>query len=153
MVLDAVSEILRVAGIVRDIAVLTVVAIHLEGNRRILDVFLAMKEAELHWRAFLDCHVNRGIRGVGYIGFDDYPELKAARRPEFTGFKRQRCEHYLAQDALKQALGEESRKCISDLRIVCNDESLNLAEVALENVVTKSSSETPTLAKWIEKSS
>ena len=76
LVLDAGYEKLRLAGIVRDVAVLTAVGIDREGNRRILVVSVELKDAELHWREFLDGLVHRGISGVEYIFFDDHPGLK-----------------------------------------------------------------------------
>ncbi len=78
LILDARYEKLRVTGIVRDVAVLSAVGIDREGNRRILGVSVELKDAELHWREFLDCLVHRGIRGVEYIVSDDHPGLKAA---------------------------------------------------------------------------
>ena len=151
LILNAGYEKLRVTGIVRDVAVLTAVGVDREGNRRILGVSVELKDAELHWREFLDGLVHRGIRGVEYIVSDDYPGLKVARRAVLTGSKWQRCQHNFVQDALKQAPNEEIRKClVAELRTVCNAETIKLAERALENLVTRFSSETPTLAKWLE---
>ena len=151
LILNAGYEKLRVTGIVCDVAVLTAVGIDREGHRRILGVSVELKDPELHWREFLDCLVHRGIRGVEYIVSDDHPGLKAARRAALTGAKWQRCQHNLVQDALKQAPNEEIRKCLTtELRTVYNAETIKLAELALGNLVTKFSSETPTLAKWLK---
>ena len=152
LMLNASYEKLRVAGIVRDVAVLIAVGVDREGKRRILGVSVELKDAELHWREFLDHLVHRGISGVEYIVSDDHPGLRVARRAVFTGSKWQRCQHNLIQDAMKQAPNEEIRKClVTELRIVFNAETLKLAEMALDNAVTKFSSETPSLAKWLEK--
>ena len=151
LILDARYEKLRVTGIVRDVAVLSAVGIDREGNRRILGVSVELKDAELHWREFLDCLVHRGIRGVEYIVSDDHPGLKAARRAVFTGCKWQRCQQNLIQDALKQTSSEEIRKNLAaELRTVYNAETIRIAEVALENLVTKYSSQNPTLARWLK---
>ena len=48
MVLDAGSQKLHVAGIVRDVAVLIAAGIDREGNHRILGVSVELKDAELH---------------------------------------------------------------------------------------------------------
>ena len=152
LVLHAGYEKLRLAGIVRDVAVLTAVGIDREGNRRILGVSVELKDAELHWREFLDGLVHRGISGVEYIVSDDHPGLEAARRAVFTGSKWQRCQYHLTQDAIKQAPNEEIREgLVTGLRIVYNAETLKLAEVVLDNLVAKFSSATPKLAKWLDK--
>ena len=78
LVLGARCETLRVAGIVRDVAVLNAFGIDREGNRRILGVTVELKDAELHRREFLDGLVHRGISGVEYIFPDDHLGLKAA---------------------------------------------------------------------------
>ena len=150
--LDAGYEKQRVAGIVRDVADLIGVSIYQEGKRRILGVSVEVKDAEIHWRVFLDHLVHQGISGVEYIVSDNHPGLKAARRAVFTGSIWQRCQHNLIQDAMKQAPKEEIRKgLVTELRIVYNVETLKLAGMPLDNAVTKFSSETPTLAIWLKK--
>ncbi len=59
-------------GIVRDVAVLIAVGIDREGHRRLLGVSVDLKDAEHHWREFLDRLVYRGIRGVESIVSDDH---------------------------------------------------------------------------------
>ena len=69
----------------------------------------------------------------------------------FTCSKWQRCQQNLTQDSLKTGPNEEIRKCLAiELGTIYNAETIKLAEVALENLVTKYSSENPTLAKWLK---
>ena len=103
LIFDTQYEKLRVTGVDCDVAVLIAVGIDREVNRRILGESVELKDAELHWKEFLDCLVRRGIRGVEYIVSDDHPGLKAARRAVLTGSKWQRCQNNLVQDAMKQA--------------------------------------------------
>ena len=125
LVLDAGYEKLRLAGIVRDVAVLIAVGVDREGKRRILGVSLKLKDAELRWREFLGGLVHRGISGVEYIVPDDHLVLKAARRAVFRYSKWKRCLHHLTQDPIKQAPNEEIRGgLVTRLRIVYNAETL-----------------------------
>src|SRR3712207_4543689 len=71
LVLAARYERVREGGIVRDAAVLTAVGIDPDGRRRLLGVWCALSEAEVHWREFLDGLVARGLRGVVYVVSDD----------------------------------------------------------------------------------
>ena len=48
-----------------------------DGRRRVLGVSVALSEAEIHWRAFLEDLVARGMRGVRFITSDDHAGLKA----------------------------------------------------------------------------
>jgi putative transposase len=60
---------------VRDAAVLSAVGVGPDGRRRILGVSVALSEAEVHWRAFLENLVGRGMRGVQFITSDDHAGL------------------------------------------------------------------------------
>ena len=53
---------MRAGGIVRDAAVLLAIGIGTDKRRRVLGVSVALSEAEVHWRAFLDGLVARHAR-------------------------------------------------------------------------------------------
>ena len=53
---------------------------HRDGRRCVLGVSCDPSEAEIHWRAFLDNLIDRGMRGVRFVVSDDHAGLKAARR-------------------------------------------------------------------------
>ena len=78
--LDARYERVREGGQLVDCAVLVAVGVTKEGQRRVLGVSVALSEAEVHWRAFLDSLIRRGLKGVKLIVSDDHAGLKAARR-------------------------------------------------------------------------
>jgi putative transposase len=78
--LDARYERVREGGRLVDCAVLVAVGVTRGGHRRVLGVSVALSEAEVHWRAFLDSLVRRGLKGVKLIVSDDHAGLKAARR-------------------------------------------------------------------------
>ena len=68
LMLDARYEKMRRGGVVRDAAVLSAIGIGPDERRRVLGVSVALSEAEVHWRAFLESLQARGMRGVEYIG-------------------------------------------------------------------------------------
>ncbi len=80
VILDARYERVREAGQVVDCAVLVVIGITASGHRRVLGVWVALSEAEVHWRDFLDSLIQRGLRGVKYIASDDHAGLKVSRK-------------------------------------------------------------------------
>jgi putative transposase len=63
LLLDARYERVREAGQIVDCAVLVAVGITLDGKRRVIGVSVALSEAEVHWRAFLESLIRRGLRG------------------------------------------------------------------------------------------
>ena len=103
LILDARYEKMRHGGIVRDAAVLSAVGIGPDERRRVLGVSVALSEAEVHWRAFLEGLQARGLRGVEYGVSDDHAGLRAARRAVLGGAKWQRCQFHLARNAPPRA--------------------------------------------------
>ena len=63
-----------------DCVVLVAVGITHSGHRRVLGVYVALSKAEVHWRAFLDSLVRRGLKGVKMIFADAHAGLNAAPR-------------------------------------------------------------------------
>ena len=101
--LDARYEKMRQGGVVRDAAVLSAIGVGADGRRRVLGVSFALSEAEIHWRAFLENLVERGMRGVHFVVSDDHAGLQAARRAVLGGAVWQRCQFHLAQNAIHHA--------------------------------------------------
>jgi len=149
--IDARYEKVRIGGVVRDAAVLSAIGIGPDERRRVLGVSVALSEAEIHWRAFLESLQARGMRGVEYVVSDDHAGLRAARRAVFGGTRWQRCQFHLARNAIHHAPSLAIRKRIgTELREVWNAGSLAKAETALADLVTSYRDSAPKLAKWLE---
>lgn len=151
LVLDARYEKVRDGGVVRDAAILSAVGVEPEGRRRILGVSVALSEAEVHWRAFLDSLIERGMRGVEFVVSDDHAGLRAARRAVLPGATWQRCQFHLAQNAIHHAPSLAVRKQIGgELRAVWNAHDLQAAEAELRRLVDSYAEKAPKLARWLE---
>lgn len=151
LVLDARYEKVRDGGVVRDAAVLSAIGVEPEGRRRILGVSVALSEAEVHWRAFLDSLIERGMRGVAFVVSDDHAGLRAARRAVLPGATWQRCQFHLAQNAIHHAPNLAIRKQIGgELRAVWNARDLQAAEAELRRLVDSYAENAPKLARWLE---
>ena len=136
LLLDARYEKVRDGGVVRDAAILSAIGIDTQGHRRVLGVSAALSQAEVHWRAFLDELVARGLRGVRFIVSDDHAALWAARQAVFPGALWQRCQFHLAQNAIHHAPSAAIRTRIgAELRRVWNAASLDLAQEELHRLV------------------
>lgn len=66
--LDARYEKVRQDGQIRDAAVLIAVGVGPDGQRKVLGVSVSLGEQEVHWRAFMESLVKRGLRGVKLSG-------------------------------------------------------------------------------------
>ena len=96
--LDARYERVRENGRLVDCAVLVAVGITADGKRRVLGVSVALSEAEIHWRSFLDSLNRRSLKGVKLIVSDAHAGVKAARRATLPSVPWQRCQFHLQQN-------------------------------------------------------
>lgn len=151
LILDARYEKMRHGGVVRDAAVLSAIGIGPDERRRVLGVSVALSEAEVHWRVFLESLQARGLRGVDYVVSDDHAGLRAARRAVFGAATWQRCQFHLARNAIHHAPNVAIRKRIgAELREVWTAGSLAKAETALAELVADYRDTAPKLAAWLE---
>ena len=151
LIVDARYEKVRDGGVVRDAAVLSAIGIGPDERRRVLGVSCALSEAEVHWRAFLESLISRGMRGVQFVVSDDHAGLRAARKAVLTGATWQRCQFHLAQNAIHHAPSLAIRKRIgAELRQIWNAPDPNLATESLRHLVESYRDKAAKLAAWLE---
>lgn len=151
LILDARYEKARHDGVVRDVAVLSAIGVGLDERRHVLGLSVALSEAEVHWRAFLESLPARGMRGATFIVSDDHAGLKAARRAILGAATWQRCQFHLAQNAVQHGPNNDIRKRIGkQLRSVWNASSLQAAEAELTALVASYRDKHPDFADWLE---
>ena len=151
LLLDARYERVREAGQVVDCAVLVAVGVTASGHRRVLGVSVALSEAEIHWRAFLDSLIKRGLRGVKFIASDDHAGLKAARKAMFAGVPWQRCQFHLQHNAQGYVSKLDQRVPVSRaIRSIFNAPDANEATRLLGLAIEGWRSAHPKLAAWAE---
>ena len=108
-------------------------------------------EAEIHWRAFLDSLIDRGMRSVRFVVSDDHAGLKAARRAVLPGAVWQRCQFHLAQNAIHHAPNAAIRQRIgAELRRIRNAPSLQTAQEELDRPITAYRGAADRLADWLD---
>jgi transposase-like protein len=71
--------------VVRDVAVLSVIGIGPDEYLQVLGVSCALSEAEVHWGAFFESLLKRGMSGVQFVVSDDHSGLKSAMKTVFGG--------------------------------------------------------------------
>jgi putative transposase len=153
LILDARYEKIRLAGCVRDCAVLTAIGIDAEGHRSILGVSVALTEAEVHWRDFLKSLLARGLHGLELIVSDAHAGLKEARQACLGSVPWQRCQFHLLHNALQHVPKDDlKREVIADVQSVLDAPDLPAAEERLQRVVRKYEKSAPKLAAWLEAS-
>jgi len=149
--LDARYEKVRQDGQIRDAAVLIAVGVDLSGHRKVLGVSISLGEQEIHWRAFLESLLKRGLRGVKLITSDDHSGLKAARQAVFGGVPWQRCQFHLQQNAQSYVPRKDMQKEVAeDIRAIFTAPDRPRAEEYLKIAVEKYQKSASKLANWME---
>ena len=148
---DATDEKVRRNGIVEDAAILTAFGVDSEGKRRVLGVSVAVSEAEVHWRQFLESLAKRGLHGIKLIISDAHSGLKKALQAVYPNVPWQRCQFHLQQNAGAFAQRIEQRKEIaSTLRRIFQAPDRAEAERQLKIAIDSAQKTNPKLAEWME---
>ena len=149
--LDARYEKVRQGGCVIDSAVLVAYGVDERGKRDILGVSVSLSEAEIHWRAFFESLVLRGLHGLKLITSDAHAGLKAALKAVFPSVPWQRCQFHLQQNA-QAYVSKKSKKgeVAESIRAIFNAENLTEAERLLKLSMSKYEKEMPQLSAWME---
>ena len=150
--LDARYEKVRQEGQIRDAAVLIAVGVTADGRRQIVGVSVSLGEQEVHWRAFLQNLVKRGLQSVQLVISDDHAGLKAARIAVFGGAPWQRCQFHLQQNASAYVPRQSMKaEVAADLRMIFNAPNRSTAEAYLAQIIRKYAKTASKLADWMER--
>lgn len=150
--LDARYERVRRDGQICDAAILIAIGVDVSGHRRVLGVSVSLGEHEVHWRAFMQSLVERGLRGVQLIVSDSHAGLKAARQAVFGGVPWQRCQFHLQQNAQAYVPRKEMQaEVAADIRTIFNAPDRTTADQYLARTVQKYAKTASKLADWLEK--
>ena len=117
----------------------------------VLGVSAALSEAEVHWRAFFQSLVQRGLCGVEFIVSDHHAGLAAARQAVFAAVPWQRCQFHLIKNAMDHCPRRAMRKGVAaDLRTIFDAADHAAAIARLGEIARKYYPIAPALADWLE---
>lgn len=151
LVLDATYESVRIDHRSIGAAILVAFGVDYEGRRHVLDTSVAIDEAEVNWRVFLENLAKRGLNGLIMITSDAHPGLRAAMKSVFPGILWQRCQFHLQQNAGAYVSRKEDRSEVaSDIRKIFNAPDLENAERYLLSFVDKYKDRCPKLSQWAD---
>jgi len=114
-------------------------------------VSVSLSEAEVHWRAFFESLVLRGLHGLIGITSDAHTGLKAALRAVFPSVPWQRCQFHLQQNAQKYVPKQSMKKEVAEaIRIIFNAPNREEADRMLRLAMIKYEKTAPQLCEWME---
>lgn len=153
LIVDAIYEKVRRDGCVVGSAVLIAHGIDEEGRRDVLGLSVSLSEHEVHWRAFFESLIARGLHGLEMIVSDAHTGLKAAKQVVFPTVPWQRCQFHLQQNA-SSYVSKKPRKLevAGDIRAIFNAPNETEARRLLDLTVEKYKDCEKKLAAWMETS-
>ena len=141
----------RVAGIVRDVALLTAIGVREDGKRIVLGTSVSLSEAKLHWRTFLTSLKERGMSLPKLIISDAHDGLKAARKTLYNAVPWQRCQFHLQQNSQVDATKLEQRPVLAkEIRQIFDSSDLAHANEHLRDLAEKYKKTLPDFSAWLE---
>lgn len=150
---DAIYEKVRYDHSVIDMATLIAVGISEDGKREILGISSRLSEAEVHWRAFFEDLLKRGLSGVRLLISDDHAGMGAARKAVFPAVKWQRCQFHMAQNAQsyspKESMREELGRAVRRIFQSCDYQA---AQEEKRKCIERYMSSAPGFVRWLENS-
>lgn len=151
LLLDALYLKVRHNGTVIDQAVLVAYGVNSAGRREILGASVSLSEAEVHWRAFLERLLRRGMRGLSLVTSDDHSGLRSALRAVLPSVPWQRCQFHMSQNAQSYAPKKSMRAEIGEvLRDIFNSPTLELAREAVKRAIEAYKKRAPEFVNWLE---
>lgn len=148
--LDARYENVRYAGAVRDCAVLWAIGVSPDGKRDVLGVSVALSEAEVHWRAFLESLLKRGLTGLRLVISDDHAGLGAARKAVLPSVPWQRCQFHLQQNVHAHIPKKDLIEPVHNaIRSIFEAGTLTEANQKLSSLAASFDKTAPKLADWL----
>jgi putative transposase len=149
--LDADYQKVRHNGQVISMACLKAIGVNEEGYREVLGISCSLSEAEVHWRAFLEDLLSRGLHGIELIISDSHSGLKKALTAVFPSVPWQRCIFHLAQNAQHYVPNVSLRKEIAQItREIYQSLSLEEAEGRMKLIVKEYEKKAPDYCSWLE---
>lgn len=148
---DALYLKIRHDGSVIDQAVLIAYGVNCFGRREIIGVSASLSEAEVHWRAFLEGLVKRGLSGLELITSDDHSGLRNALKSVFPSVKWQRCQFHMTQNALAYAPKKSLREPIAEaMKEIFNSRSLEEGKARVREIAERFAKTAPEFVAWLE---
>jgi putative transposase len=135
MWLDALYVKVREGGRIVSKAVLVAIGVSDGGEREVLGVEVANKEAEASWRAFLEGLVRRGLKGVRLVMSDAHVGLRNAVARVLNATTWQRCYVHFIREMLSDLPRSKQGFVAAALRNVFAQTTLEHAKEAMGKVI------------------
>lgn len=121
--MDAMFFKVKQDGQIKDMAVLGLVGISLEGHKECLGLWMAKTESSKYWLNVLNEISNRGVKDILIFCIDGLPGFSEAIKTVYPKAEIQRCIVHQVRNSLKYVAWTERKEVAKDLRIIYHSPS------------------------------
>lgn len=132
MFVDCMYVTIRENYEAREMAVYTILAYDLAGNKEILGLWLSQTESKNQWMKIFDELKTRGIEDVLFLSIDGVSGLEAGAKAIFPSLTVQRCIVHLVRSSLKYVPSKDYKAFCQDLKKVYGAASLKACQASFE---------------------
>lgn len=156
--LDALFVKMRLDGVVRNVAVYSILAITLSGHKDCLGLWISESESASYWASVLSELKNRGVEDVLIFSVDNLSGISEAIGATYPKAEIQKCVVHQIRNSFKYVARKDTKELVRALKCIYQASSQEQAEVALVELKSKWGVKYPQVVKswesnWVELSS
>jgi len=145
--LDALFVKMRLDGVVRNVAVYSILGITLSGHKDYLGLWISESESASYWASVLSELKNRGVEDVLIFSVDNLSGISEAIGATYPKAEIQKCVVHQIRNSFKYVARKDSKELIKSLKCIYRASTQEQAEVALVELRTKWGTKYPHVVK------
>jgi len=135
--LDAIVYKVKQDGMIRNMAIYSMIGIDLSGNREVIGLWAGRNESSKYWLKLLNELKSRGIEDVLVVCVDGLNGFKEAINTVFPEADVQRCIVHQVRNSLKFVSWKDRKELAGDLKQIYRSTSEESARLELDNFAEK----------------
>ena len=145
--LDALFYKVRQDGQIKSMAAYLVLGMNVEGEKDLLGIYLSQSESASFWLSVLSDLQARGVEDILIASIDNLKGFKEAIQAVFPATDIQLCIVHQIRNAIRYVPFSDSREVVRDMKSIYKTNTLEQAELALENFEDKWKKKYPAMVR------
>lgn len=145
--LDALFYKVRQDGQIKSMAAYLVLGMNVEGEKDLLGIYLSQSESATFWLSVLSDLQARGVEDILIASIDNLKGFREAIQAVFPATDIQLCIVHQIRNAIRYVPFTDSREVVRDMKSIYKANTLEQAELALENFEDKWKKKYPAMVR------
>lgn len=145
--MDALFYKVRKDGQIKNLAAYLVLGMNIEGEKDLLGIYISETESASFWLEVLTDIEQRGVKDILIASIDNLKGFKEAIQTIYPATDVQLCIVHQIRNSIKYVTWANQREVIKDMKQIYKANTLDQAEIALEEFEDKWKSKHPAMVK------